>query len=216
MYSEMLKNGWANEEKRQGYYEYIHGESERLSRLIENVLQLARINRKQTELSIAAVGVDELLSNALSTISSLAQNANFEIEENFEQSALNSVLQTSSDAAMQIIINIVDNAIKFSHNAKIKKVCVRTNLLNDGSLEIGIRDFGPGIAQSQLKKIFELFYRSENELTRETVGTGIGLALVHELATNLGITIDIRHCDPGVEFTINWPTSSVRRKGERK
>ena len=216
MYSEMLKNGWANEEKRQGYYEYIHGESERLSRLIENVLQLARINRKQTELSIAAVGVDELLSNALSTISSLAQNANFEIEENFEQSALNSVLQTSSDAAMQIIINIVDNAIKFSHNAKIKKVCVRTNLLNDGSLEIGIRDFGPGIAQSQLKKIFELFYRSENELTRETVGTGIGLALVHELATNLGITIDIRHCDPGVEFTINWPTSSVRRKGERE
>ncbi|MGR8948005.1 MAG: sensor histidine kinase [Gammaproteobacteria bacterium] len=215
MYSEMLKNGWAAEEKHQDYYQYIHSESERLSRLIENVLQLARINRKPTRLKLESINVGELISNALSTITSLADAADFEIEESLAQAALDCTLQTSSDAAMQIILNIADNAVKFSRNAEIKKICLRVDLQNDGGLEIGIRDFGPGIDQSQMKKIFELFYRSENELTRETVGTGIGLALVHELARNMGATVDIRHCKPGVEFTIKWPAALVNQKGRK-
>ncbi|MEM7469484.1 MAG: sensor histidine kinase, partial [Pseudomonadota bacterium] len=127
----------------------------------------------------------------------------------FEQTDTDKSIRASTDACLQIIINIVDNAIKFSRNAERKEVLIRSKILNNGSFEIGIRDYGPGIEQSQMKKIFELFYRSENELTRETVGTGIGLALVHELATNMGAQIDVRHCDPGVEFTINWPRQLV-------
>ena len=93
------------------------------------------------------------------------------------------------------------------------------NYSADEILLLGINNNGHAFAklvQSQLKKIFELFYRSENELTRETVGTGIGLALVHELARSLGVTVDIRHCEPGVEFTIKWPAALVSHKGENE
>jgi signal transduction histidine kinase len=57
-----------------------------------------------------------------------------------------------------------------------------------------------------MKKIFELFYRTESELTRETVGTGIGLAIVHQLATTMNGKVDVINSEPGAEFRISFPT----------
>ena len=62
--------------------------------------------------------------------------------------------------------------------------------------------------RDQQRKIFRLFYRSENELTRETVGTGIGLALVHQLTLAMGGQVDVRNRDPGAEFQITLPASA--------
>ena len=59
-----------------------------------------------------------------------------------------------------------------------------------------------------MKKIFELFYRAENELTRETVGTGIGLALVRQLAAAMGARVDVRNCEPGAEFRLQFPAAA--------
>ena len=78
---------------------------------------------------------------------------------------------------------------------------------SDGRLLFTVRDFGPGIPKGQMKKIFELFYRPENELTRETVGTGIGLALVQQLATAMGGRVDVRNCEPGAEFRVSFPAA---------
>ena len=211
MYSEMLKNGWANDKKKIDYYEYIHSESERLSRLIDNVLQLARINRNHANQKNDWIGVGELLANAVSSISSLAETNGFNIEQRFSPAACRCKILANADACQQIIINIVDNAIKFSREAEIKNIEFRAELLSNGGVEIAIRDHGPGINETQMKKIFELFYRSENELTRETVGTGIGLNLVHELATKMGATVDVRNCQPGVEFSVLWPAKRINQ-----
>jgi signal transduction histidine kinase len=61
------------------------------------------------------------------------------------------------------------------------------------------------VPKAQMKRIFELFYRPENELTRETVGTGIGLALVRQLAGAMGARVDVRNCEPGAEFRLHFP-----------
>jgi signal transduction histidine kinase len=63
------------------------------------------------------------------------------------------------------------------------------------------------VPKAQMKKIFELFYRVESELTRETVGTGIGLALVRQLALAMQARIDVRNCEPGAEFRLQFPAS---------
>jgi signal transduction histidine kinase len=83
--------------------------------------------------------------------------------------------------------------------------------LQDGRVQFSVRDHGPGIEADQMKKIFTLFYRSENELTRETVGTGIGLALVHQLASAMRAEVDVVNSDmvngdSGAEFRIRFPT----------
>jgi len=205
MYGEMLREGWADESRKKSYYDFIFNESERLSRLINNVLHLARMTRNEQKPSLEDINFDRLLKDLRPKLESQLENAGFKLELNYEEPALSSKLRVDSDWLTQILINLVDNAIKFSGNAEDKIVQITIRLLQDRSMQICVRDFGPGIAKDQMKKIFKLFYRSENELTRETVGTGIGLALVHQLVTGMGGEVDVVNCEPGVEFRLRFP-----------
>ena len=122
----------------------------------------------------------------------------------FVNDADDASISVDEDCFMQIVINLVDNAIKFSKDAEEKIVEVRSKSSKDGVV-FSVRDFGPGVPQDQMKKIFELFYRSESELTRETVGTGIGLAIVYQLATAMGGSVDLVNVEPGAEFRVVFP-----------
>ena len=204
MYGEMLKEGWADDAKRQTYYDYIHGESERLSRLIENVLQLARLTRNPQRFDLRSVTVAELMDVARSKVATQVERAGFELVVRNETPEGTTVV-VDLDCAAQIFINLVDNALKFSAGAAAKKVEIAARRSGDAAVLLTVRDYGPGVPKTQLKKIFELFYRAENELTRETVGTGIGLALVRQLAAAMGARVDARNCEPGAEFRVAFP-----------
>jgi signal transduction histidine kinase len=204
MYGEILKEGWADEEKRQRYYEFIHDESERLSRLISNVLQLARISRNEPQFDMQQVAVAELMANTESKISNQVERAGFELRFIQDESVNDATINIDEDCFTQIIINLVDNAIKFSKDAAEKAVEVRSKRVANGQIVFSVRDFGPGVPRDQMKKIFELFYRSESELTRETVGTGIGLAIVYQLTTAMGGSVDLVNVDPGAEFRVTY------------
>jgi signal transduction histidine kinase len=206
MYGEILKEGWADEEKRQRYYDFIHDESERLSRLISNVLQLARITRNEPQYDLRSIDVDALMRNTESKIASQVERAGFELR--FINDVDDTTISIDEDCFAQIIINLVDNAIKFSKDAVEKIVEVRSKSMADGDIVFSVRDYGPGVPQDQMKKIFELFYRSESELTRETVGTGIGLAIVYQLATAMGGSVDLVNVEPGAEFRVAFPAIS--------
>lgn len=204
MYGEMLKAGWADEAKKQTYYDYIHSESERLSRLIENVLQLARLTRNSQHFDMKRASAAELLDMVRSKVDTQIQRAGFALEIRNEAPA-DAEISVDGDAFAQVFINLVDNALKFSAGAERKIVEIASRRESDGRLLFTVRDFGPGIPKGQMKKIFELFYRPENELTRETVGTGIGLALVRQLAVAMGGRVDVRNCEPGAEFRLSFP-----------
>jgi signal transduction histidine kinase len=203
MYGEILKAGWASEEKRQEYYEFIFSESERLTRLINNVLRLARFDRNGSDLDLKTTTVGELTDLSRSKIASQIDQAGFVLEEAHENPSLE--LLADADAFVQIVINLVDNALKFSAGADENKIVFGSRREGD-QIEFSVRDFGPGVPKPQMKKIFQLFYRAERELTRETVGTGIGLALVHELAAAMGGSVDVRNLEPGAEFLVRLPT----------
>ena len=213
MYGEMLKEGWADEGKRQSYYEFIHDESERLSRLISNVLQLANITRNEPQFDLKPTKVAELMSNTESKIASQIKRAGFELRIKTFNDADQATINIDEDCFAQIIINLVDNAIKFSRDAENKAIDVSSKLSGDGRVLFSVRDYGPGIPKDQMKKIFELFYRSESELTRETVGTGIGLAIVHQLTLAMSGNVDMINAEPGAEFRISFsvarPTESL-------
>jgi signal transduction histidine kinase len=205
MYGEMLREGWASEDKKQSYYEYIFAESERLSRLIANVLQLARMTRNDLPVALKPVSVSELMDGVRSKISSQIEHAGFGLQIHCTDESAGTVILVDADLFAQVIINLVDNAIKFSHDAATKSIDINCTLQRDRTVLCSVRDYGPGVARDQMKKIFKLFYRSENELTRETVGTGIGLALVHQLTVAMRGQIDVVNTDPGVEFRVSFP-----------
>jgi signal transduction histidine kinase len=205
MYGEMLREGWADESRKKSYYDFIFNESERLSRLINNVLHLARMTRNEQKPDRKDLSVDEMLNELCPKLESQLERAGFKLELECADNAKESMLSIDSDWLAQVMINLVDNAIKFSADAELKTVQLHCRLLRDGRIQFSVRDFGPGVARDQMKKIFKLFYRSENELTRETVGTGIGLALVHQLVVGMGGEVDVVNCEPGVEFRIRFP-----------
>ena len=208
MYGEMLREGWADEAKRKTYYDFIFHEAERLTRLINNVLQLARLSRNEQAASISLVTVGDALAELKPRLASQLEPSGFSLNIDGEEEVLAVRIPIDLDWFMQIFINLVDNAVKFSAGAASRSVDIHYRQLQDGRVQFSVRDHGPGIEADQMKKIFTLFYRSENELTRETVGTGIGLALVHQLASAMRAEVDVVNSDPGAEFRISFPTAS--------
>ena len=207
MYGEMLREGWASEEKKKSYYDFIFDESERLSRLINNVLLMAKLTRNSQHAELKQLTVTELMDEVKSKVSSQIERAEFEFQLSCDEKAAKEKIMIDADWFSQIMINLVDNAIKFSVKSEVKRIELSCQLLSDGQVEFKVRDYGPGIAKQQMKKIFQLFYRSESELTRETVGTGIGLALVHQMIVNMNGQIDVVNSEPGVEFRLQFPSS---------
>jgi signal transduction histidine kinase len=204
MYSELLKNDWVQgDDKRQGYYEYIFQESERLSRLISNVLQLSRISSKTEAAVLESRSVTDSLRMLHSKVETLISSAKFTLTLVEPPGASSIMIRVDEDALAQIAINLVENAVKFSRLVERREVQLGFEH-TPGSRHVTffVRDFGPGVPRSERRRIFELFYRSEDELTRQTNGTGIGLALVKELARRMGATVDYRPKEPGSEFRV--------------
>jgi len=208
MYGEMLREGWADEAKRKTYYDFIFHEAERLTRLINNVLQLARLSRNEQAASISPVTVGAALAELRPRLESLLEASGFSLDIQGEGEVDAIQIEVDLDWFIQIFINLVDNAVKFSGKAANRSVDIRYRQLQDGRVQFSVRDYGPGIEADQMKKIFTLFYRSENELTRETVGTGIGLSLVHQLASAMRAEVDVVNSEPGAEFRLRFPTAS--------
>jgi len=208
MYGEMLRSGWVDDDvKRQRYYDFIFFESERLSRLISNVLQLARLGRQQQKPDLVMLSVQSLLSRIASKCEVQIESSGFKLNIIQPTETSNNIaIKVDEDAFFQIFINLLDNAIKFGAKSAIKQIDIGFEASkNNKQLIFFVRDYGPGIKKSQLKKIFTLFYRSEDELTRTTPGTGIGLALVAQLAENMQAKCSVINQMPGVEFKIKFP-----------
>jgi signal transduction histidine kinase len=206
MYAEMLRAGWAPQEKRERYYQFIQDESERLSRLIDNVLQLARLTRNDLQVNARPTGAAQLLGGIRSRVDAQVAAAGFALSVQCEDDAGDSVLQIDQDLFTQIMINLVDNALKFSARAALKRIDIGCSAAREGAIAFTVRDYGPGLPRDQMKKVFTLFYRMENELTRETVGTGIGLSLVRQLAVAMGGRVEVCNREPGAEFTVLFPS----------
>lgn len=201
MFSEMLKEGWVTPEKQREYYTYISEESERLSRLIANVLQLARMERQDNSLDIKPHSIRSLLDLVRSRSATQLERAGFQLNIEASDVWLEKSINVDADAFLQIMLNLIDNALKFAAQANKKQIDVRVEQERDQPV-ICVRDYGPGIPPEDIGKIFDLFYRIGNELTRETKGTGIGLALVRELTDAMGGRVSVVNRNPGAEFRL--------------
>ena len=207
MYGEMLREGWADKEKRKSYYDFIFFEAERLTRLINNVLALAQISRNDQKANLDAIAVHEALAELKPRLESQLEASGIDLNMQVEPEAQQKKIRVDTDWFIQIFINLVDNAIKFSAKTESSRIDLHCKALSSGKIQISVRDYGPGIEPEQIKRIFKLFYRSEDELTRETSGTGIGLALVQELSSSMDAEVDVVNCEPGVAFRISFPAN---------
>lgn len=183
MYGEMLGSDMgATDEARGRYAGIITAEGERLSRLIDNVLELGRLERDDRELAITVGDPAELLRGAVAVCGPHAERHGFALELDCPDGL--PACRCDTDALVQVVVNLVDNAVKFAAEAEDKRIVLSART-EDGRLVLAVRDFGPGVPEAQLARVCEAFYRGERELTRKTSGTGIGLALVRGLVARM-------------------------------
>ena len=207
MYGEILRSQWITDEsKKKAYYDYIFFESERLSRLIGNVLQLAKLDNHTERTELVAHDPNRLLQRIKGKTLAQIEAADFQLNIISPETGMqNLVVLIDEDAFFQIMINLIDNAIKFSATADNKVIDVGLKITSRGKDAVFyVRDYGPGIEKKQMKKIFQLFYRAGDELTRTKPGTGIGLALVVQLAARMNAKINLLNRYPGIEFQVKF------------
>jgi len=193
MYTEMLDKDWIKtEDKRRDYYRNMRQESERLSRLIENVLDFSRLARGRKQFDFQVGCLNDAVTTVIEMMAPYAAQRGFTIQ--MEPGELPPVA-FDKDAVMQIVVNLVDNAVKYAASAAEKTIVVRTRPEADYVL-LEVEDRGPGVEHRQRKKIFDTFYRGQDENRRETTGTGLGLALVKRFADAHGGFVDVRSARP--------------------
>ena len=173
--------------------------------MINNVLSMARIGREQMELNLETVSVEDCYSFICKRIEPQLANSGFELRS-VARGDLAKEVSIDRDALMQVFLNLIDNSLKFARDFEPKLIDFSA-FVEGNEVVFSVRDHGPGISQVNENKVFDLFYRQENELTRSTTGTGIGLALVKQLSVLMKGQVAYESARPGARFTLRFQLS---------
>ena len=203
MYIEMLEQGIARDhEREQDYFRIVGSESARLSRLINNVLEFSRLEKKQRDFDLQEGTFEEVIRDVEDVMGETLRQEGFTLRAETDRAQ---AFHYDREVMTQILINLIENSVKFGKNSPTRSITI--GMWPEGRwMKISVSDSGPGIPHHALKKVFDDFYRVESPLTQTTSGTGIGLALVKKFVTAMGGSIAARNNDgPGCTITISMP-----------
>jgi signal transduction histidine kinase len=201
LYAETLEMGRLNSpEKYQEYYCIIRKESERLTALINNILDFSRIEAGRKEYDFRETDMSELVHNTLDSYRYQLEQSGFQFEEKIDEVPS---MRVDREAMARSLLNLVNNALKYSQDRKY----IGVNLYRDnGSVKLEVVDQGIGIPHQEQQKIFEKFYRVGDPLVHNTKGSGLGLSLVRHIVQAHGGEVAVDSSPgQGSKFTIVLP-----------
>jgi len=195
--AEALETGKVDTQKIPDFHRLIAREGSRLSNLIENVLDLSKIEAGQSTQHHRIINLADLASAATETLQMQAEEKNVSIKLTGED------MDVSVDPLhmQQVLVNLIDNAVKFS--PQDGEVTVHWQQHQD-KWNISVTDHGPGVPKGEETNIFKRFYRAGEEMNRETQGAGIGLNLVSHVVRAHQGSIAVTNT-PGATFTLTFP-----------
>ena len=208
LYAETLEMGrLKSPEKFQEYYQIIRKESERLTALINNILDFSRIEAGRKEYDFRETDLRELVSNTLESYRYQIEQHGFTLEENIDPVP---PLRVDREAMARSVVNLVNNALKYSQDRKYIGVSLYRE---NGSVKLEVIDHGIGIPQKEQEKIFEKFYRVGDPLVHNTKGSGLGLSLVRHIAHAHGGEVSVDSAPGrGSKFTLTLPLQAGESK----
>ena len=206
LYAETLEMGrLTGPEKYQEYYRIIRKESERLTALINNILDFSRIEAGRKEYDFRETDMSELVHNTLDSYRYQLEQSGFQFEEKIDEVP---PMRVDREAMARSLLNLVNNALKYSQDRKY----IGVNLYRDnGSVKLEVVDQGIGIPHQEQQKIFEKFYRVGDPLVHNTKGSGLGLSLVRHIVQAHGGEVSVDSAPgQGSKFTIVLPVRPVQ------
>jgi signal transduction histidine kinase len=206
LFAETLELGRVKSgDKAKEYYRIINNESRRLTQLINNILDFSKIEAGRKEYEFVESDITEVVEEVIRSYEYQIINAGFELNAQIEHDL--PLVSIDRDAISQAVLNLINNAVKYSDESKEITVQVR---LRDRSVAIEVADKGIGIPRSEQDKIFEKFYRVSTGLVHNTKGSGLGLALVkHIVEAHDGKIIVESAPGKGSRFTMMIPVNGA-------
>ncbi len=201
LYAETLEMGrMVSPDKYQEYYQIIRKESERLTALINNILDFSRIEAGRKEYDFRETDISELVRNTLESYKYQIEQQGFAFEEKIEPVP---PMRVDREALARSLVNLVNNALKYSQDRKF----IGVNLYRkNGSVKLEVVDHGIGIPSQEQDRIFEKFYRVGDPLVHNTKGSGLGLSLVRHIVNAHGGDVSVDSTPgEGSTFTITLP-----------
>lgn len=207
MYGEMLREGIVEDEAtRREYYDIISAEGERLTRLINNVMEHGELRRGQRRAHMVRANVGSVVREVVELMGPHIAAEGFECVVDIEPSLPEVDLDV--DAFKQVLFNVIDNALKYGRAGADEARAVHIECARqEEQVRVSVRDSGPGVSEAHVQAVFEPFFRGEDELTRRQKGTGIGLSLVRDLVELMGGQVSGRNLESGFEVAITLRTA---------
>ncbi|HET7747003.1 MAG TPA: HAMP domain-containing sensor histidine kinase [Vicinamibacteria bacterium] len=212
LFAETLELGRVpTEEKARQYYRVINKESQRLTQLINNILDFSRIEAGRKEYRFAPTDVARVVREVIESYRFQIEQQGFALAMEIEDGL--PPIMADHEALGQAVLNLVNNAIKYSSEVKSIAVAVRKD---DDTIRVSVTDRGIGIPKGEHKKIFEKFYRGEDSLVHETKGSGLGLSLVrHIMEAHGGHVVVESTPGKGSTFSLVLPAGRREAPGAR-
>ncbi|HEY0477545.1 MAG TPA: ATP-binding protein [Kofleriaceae bacterium] len=184
----------------------LHRNAERLARILADLLDLSRLDAGQYRLELAAVPVNPAIVQSLSAVEPQAAQRNVAVAVDIPAGL---AVRADAKALDQILVNLIDNGVKYGRPDGNLWVCARPAGPEDGEVRIEIRDDGPGIADKHRARVFERFYRADPSRSREAGGTGLGLSIVKHLVESMDGEVGVEPNAPhGSIFWLRLPRAS--------
>ncbi len=202
LYAETLELGRiTTEQKKEEYYRIIRKESERLTALINNILDFSRIEAGRKEYDFRETDLAELVRNTLDSYRYQIEQQGFALEQNIDSNI--PPVRVDREAIARALVNLINNALKYSATEKFLGVRLYRE---SGVLKIEVIDRGIGITGREQSKIFEKFYRTGDPLVHNTKGSGLGLSLVRHITQAHGGAVEVESTPgKGSKFTLSLP-----------
>ncbi len=200
--AEMLLEGRASGEERQrGYFRMIVQESDRLTRLVENVLDFSRMEEGRREYRFELLSPAPWLQKLVADFGSEVAANGVAVEANIPDGLPR--ISADAQALGSAVRNLLDNAVKYSPGERTVWLDAEAE---DGAIRIAVRDRGVGISEQDQRHIFDRFYRADGDISKRVKGAGLGLSLVRHIVSAHGGTVECQsRVDEGSTFTIRLP-----------
>jgi signal transduction histidine kinase len=206
MYGETLESGLVTDaDKRQEFSGIIRRESERLTHLINNVLDTAKIDAGTKSITLARTDLVALVREAVDAYAPLFTRLNFAVQAQLPDSPV--LVQLDRDAVAQALVNLFQNAIRYSTDTRTVTVALETH---DREVVVTVQDRGVGIPAAELPRIFDRFYRSRSAASAPSSSSGLGLSIVKHVMQAHGGRVEVLSAvGHGSTFTLVFPAEAT-------
>ncbi len=216
-FSNLLKDGDYEENERQSFLETISRNGKALTRIIDDILDLAKVESGKLDIEKIEFSFFELIHEVMDLFRERIRSKQITLNLNLSVSVPQRIVSDPT-RIRQILINIVGNAVKFTSQGGVSvNVSSESKNLKSATIKIVVKDTGPGILLENQKKLFEPFMQADNSTTRKFGGTGLGLILSRRLALALGgnVTLGENYESEGSTFVITFQAELSQERKPR-